>query len=69
VFPETISNQLKENNYLFYKISDHSGVILKYFVVDVYQEQAVKLSKADLENNELSVSYKGYTEVYNIESR
>ncbi len=49
------------NNYLFYKISNKNGEILKYYLVDVYQEDAVKIPFSEIEDNVISASYKGFT--------
>jgi subtilisin family serine protease len=57
----TISKNANTDNYLFYKISNNNGEILKYFVIDVYQEDVVKIPISDFSDKVVTVCYKGYT--------
>jgi len=55
----------KANNYLYYKIEGVDGKIKKYFVIDVYQRDALKIPISSLKKKDsLIIHFKGYTENY-----
>ena len=53
------------NNYLFYHIEDNEHVLAKYWLIDVYQREAAKISFSELKKgNIIRAHYKGYTLEY-----
>jgi len=55
----------RANNYLYYNIKDENGIIQQYWLIDVYQKDAVILELAEIpENGSVTVHFKGFTNVY-----
>lgn len=55
----------KMNNYLYYNIKDENGIIQSYWLIDVYQKDAVLLDLTEIpENGSVTVHFKGFTNVY-----
>ena len=55
----------KKNNYLYYNIKNKDGVILSYWLIDVYKKNAVDLFLSDIpEGGSLTVHFKGFTDVF-----
>ncbi|MCF6240230.1 MAG: S8 family serine peptidase [Bacteroidales bacterium] len=56
----------KMNNYLYYNIKDENGIIQSYWLIDVYQKDAVILDLSEIpENGSVTVHFKGFTNVFN----
>jgi len=55
----------KADNFLYYNIKNEEGIIQKYWLIDVYQKDAVVLELAEIpENGSVTVHFKGFTDVY-----
>lgn len=55
----------KMNNYLYYNLKDENGIIQSYWLIDVYQKDAVILNLSDIpEHGSVTVHFKGFTNVY-----
>ncbi len=49
---------------LYYNIENEKGVLDKYYVISVYEDEVLAIRKKKLRNKKLNVSFKGYTESY-----
>ncbi len=55
----------KMNNYLYYNIKDENGIIQSYWLIDVYQKDALILDLSEIpENGSVTVHFKGFTNIY-----
>lgn len=60
--PQTIGNVL------YYNIQGENGLLKQYFVVEVFQEEAVRIPISKLQGGDkINVHYKGYTNYYEVE--
>lgn len=60
VFKDYIDTTENAENYLYYKISNPQGVIVKYFLINVENEDAARINISDWKGNTLQVFYKGF---------
>lgn len=59
--PDMITKKLKENNYLYYHIRKPKSYIESFYVIEVMQEEALKIPIEEYEGKILMVHFKGYT--------
>lgn len=62
-----VRKKTKMNNYLYYNIKDENGIIQSYWLIDVYQKDALFIDLAEMpKNGSLTVHFKGFTNVYKL---
>jgi hypothetical protein len=55
-------------NILYYNIQEETGLLKQYYVIEVFQEEAVSIPLSGLKNGDrINVHYKGYTNYYEVQ--